>query len=45
MGIGGSLVDCGAGQPYTPIVKQIWVPGGTNGSTAAYDVWATFGFK
>jgi hypothetical protein len=44
MGIGGTL-DCGAGQHYTPSVKEIWVPSGANGSTAAYDVWATFGFK
>ena len=42
MGIGGSL-DCGAGQPYTPIVKQITVSSG-NGQ-ATYDVFTTFGFK
>ena len=37
MGIGGSL-DCGAGQPFTPVVTEIWVPQGY------YDVSATFGF-
>jgi hypothetical protein len=44
MGIGGTL-DCGAGQAYRPVVKEIDVPAGSNGSTAAYDVWANFGFK
>jgi hypothetical protein len=44
MGIGGSL-DCGAGQPYTPVVKAIWVPSGTNGNNASYDVWTTLFFK
>jgi hypothetical protein len=42
MGIGGSL-DCGAGQPYTPIVKEITVSSGAG--DAAYDVFTTFGFK
>jgi hypothetical protein len=44
MGIGGSL-DCGAGQPYSPIVKEIWVPRAPTPDNAAYDVWATFSFK
>ncbi len=43
MGIGGSL-DCGAGQQYSPTVREIWVPSGPNGN-ASYDVFTTFGFK
>ncbi len=44
MGVGGTL-DCDAGQTHSPIVKEIWVPGGPNGSNASYDVFTTFGFK
>ncbi len=47
MGIGGS-VDCGADQPYTPSVSEIWVPGnpgGPNQGRAEYDVFATFEFR
>ena len=45
MGIGGSL-DCGAGQTRPPsgTVTEIWVPAGTNGQDAFYDVWATLAF-
>ena len=43
MGIGSSL-DCGAGQPYRPIVQDIWVPGGPGGN-ASYDVFTSFGFR
>jgi hypothetical protein len=44
MGIGGTL-DCGSTQPYTGIVKNIWVPAASDGGTAYYDVWANFNFK
>ena len=45
MGIGGSL-DCGAGQPYTPSVTEIWVPAGSNGTAPAqYDVWVSLAFE
>lgn len=43
MGIGGSL-DCKAGQPYTPSVKEIWVPGETPNKTSYYNVSSTFQF-
>jgi hypothetical protein len=44
MGIGGSL-DCGAGQPYTPSVNDIWVPGGTTPTSPSYyNVETTFQF-
>ncbi len=43
MGIGGSL-DCGAGQPYSSPVKEIWVPSGPTGK-AFYNVFTTFAFK
>ena len=45
MGIGGSL-DCGAGQirPPSGTVTEIWVPAGSNGQDAFYDVWATLAF-
>jgi hypothetical protein len=41
MGIGGSL-DCNAGQPYSPSVTEIWVPGGS--TTSYYNVATTFRF-
>ena len=43
MGIGGTL-DCDSGQPFSPTVKQIWVPNASTGGTAFYDVWATLTF-
>ena len=46
MGVGSSL-DCGAGQPDPPpvgVVTEIWVPAGSNGQSAFYDVWATLAF-
>jgi hypothetical protein len=43
--VGGTL-DCGAGQALSPRVKDIWVPGASNGaSTAFYDVAVTLLFK
>jgi hypothetical protein len=45
LGVGGSL-DCGAGQPPSGVVQEIWVPGGTpaDGGIAEYDVSATLTF-
>ena len=43
MGIGGTL-DCDSDQPFSPTVKQIWVPNASTGGTAFYDVWTTFTF-
>jgi hypothetical protein len=44
MGIGGSL-DCGnTGQPYTPVVTEIWVPAASPTDSAFYDVAGTFAF-
>ena len=44
MGIGGSL-DCGnTGQPYTPVVQEIWVPAASPTDSAFYDVAGTFAF-
>jgi len=43
MGIGGSL-DCGAGQPYTPVVTEIWVPRASASDSAFFDVAGTFVF-
>jgi hypothetical protein len=45
MGIGGTL-DCNAGQPYSPSVTNIWVPGGpsTGNKTSYYNVETTFDF-
>jgi hypothetical protein len=44
MGVGGSL-DCKAGQPYSPSVTDIWVPGGTaSGGPSYYNVETTFQF-
>jgi hypothetical protein len=44
MGIGGSL-DCGAGQPYSGTVKEIWVPAASAADSAFYDVSVTLQFK
>jgi hypothetical protein len=45
MGI-GSTADCGASQPVGASVKEIWVPGASNGSsTAFYDVSVTLQFQ
>jgi hypothetical protein len=45
MGIGGSL-DCGdTGQPYSPRVKEIWVPSASGTDTGFYDVWTTLTFR
>jgi hypothetical protein len=43
MGIGGSL-DCGAGQPYTPVVQEIWVSRASPTDNAFFDVSGTFVF-
>jgi hypothetical protein len=44
MGVGGSL-DCNAGQPYSPSVTDIWVPGGTTPTSPSYyTVETTFQF-
>lgn len=43
MGIGGTL-DCDSHQPFSPTVKDIWVPNASPGGTAFYDVWATLTF-
>jgi hypothetical protein len=44
MGIGGSL-DCGAGQPFSPTVREIWVPAASAVDNAFYDVSVTLQFK
>jgi hypothetical protein len=44
MGIGSSL-DCGAGQPFSGTVKEIWVPAASASDSAFYDVWVTLTFK
>jgi hypothetical protein len=43
MGIGSSL-DCGANQPYTPEVTEIWVPAASASDSAFFDVAGTFVF-
>ena len=46
LAIGGTL-DCGSTQtrPASGVVKDIWVPAASNGtSTAFYDVWVTVGY-
>ncbi|WP_457207514.1 hypothetical protein [Nocardioides sp. P5_C9_2] len=44
LGVGGSL-DCGAGQPFSQRITEIWVPA-TPESNASnyYDVWVTLTF-
>ena len=45
LGLGGSI-DCGAGQPSSPTVNEIWVPAASDGvSSNFYDVWVTLTFR
>ena len=45
LGLGGSI-DCGAGQPSSPTMNEIWVPAADDGvSSNFYDVWVTLTFR
>ena len=45
LGLGGSI-DCGAGQPSSPTMNEIWVPSADDGvSSNFYDVWVTLTFR
>ncbi len=44
VGVGGSL-DCGAGQPFSQRVTEVWVPAASaSNASNYYDVWVTLTF-